>query len=413
MPRSLAALMGIPISPREPAITNAPHNWKPIMKTQISLVVPALAAVLALGAAAHAQGQYIFTPQGQYNFTPVDYPGASQTSARAVSGTNLVGFYIDSRGNEYGYIYNGSTWTTLSDPLAGIGPSGGTAAAGISSTNIVGVYWDTSGNQHGFLYDGRNWTKLDDPNAAPGPNAGTAAQGISGTSIVGWYVDAEGVNHGFFYSISSSNWTTLDDPFAGSRSGQGTFANGISGTNIVGQYYDINGAIHGFLYDGVAWATIDDPSGSDGTYASGISGRNIVGSYWDSSDHTHGFLYNGSTWTNKLDDPLAPIGHYPGGGTFLRGIEGTQVVGDYYVDDGNVHGFLVTPMPQLVITQSSGGLAISWPYSPFVTWTVQQCSDLTTTNWTIASGAISNDATNNSLTVTAPADNLFFRLQQQ
>ena len=94
------------------------------------------------------------------------------------------------------------TYTTLDDPLAGAqsGPSGtqGTFAQGISGTNIVGYYIDTNSFAHGFIYDGWTWTTLDDPmgNHVPG-GLGTYAQGISGTNIVGYYTDSNNVAHGF------------------------------------------------------------------------------------------------------------------------------------------------------------------------------------------------------------------------
>ena len=64
----------------------------------------------------------------------------------------------DSSGNTNGFLYNGSTYTTLNDPLAV-----GTVAWGISGNNIVGYYADSSGNPNGFLYNGSTWTTLDDP----------------------------------------------------------------------------------------------------------------------------------------------------------------------------------------------------------------------------------------------------------
>jgi len=68
-------------------------------------------------------------------------------------------------------------------------------------------------------------------------------------------------------------------------------------------------------------------------------------------------------------------------------------------------------VPQLNITQSDNSLRISWP-SPSTGWTLSQNPDLSTTNWTPSSG-ISNDGTNNLLSIPAPPGSLFFRLSQQ
>jgi serpin B len=69
------------------------------------------------------------------------------------------------------------------------------------------------------------------------------------------------------------------------------------------------------------------------------------------------------------------------------------------------------PIPQLAITQSGNSLKIAWPF-PSTPWTLRQNPDLTTTNWT-PTGGISNDGTNNFITITPSAGNLFFRLNQQ
>jgi hypothetical protein len=67
-------------------------------------------------------------------------------------------------------------------------------------------------------------------------------------------------------------------------------------------------------------------------------------------------------------------------------------------------------MPLLAMTRSGNGLNISWP-NTWTGWTLQQSSDLSTTHWT-PSSAVSNDGTNNFITITASPGNLFFRLKQ-
>lgn len=64
--------------------------------------------------------------------------------------------------------------------------------------------------------------------------------------------------------------------------------------------------------------------------------------------------------------------------------------------------------PTSTITHSGNTVKFSWPY-PSTGWTLQQNPDLTTANWT-ASGGISNDGTNNFITIISPTGNLFFRL---
>ena len=57
----------------------------------------------------------------------------------------MVGFYRDSSGKYHGFLYNGTSYTTLDDSLALYD----TWACGISGNNIVGIYDDSSG-YHGF-----------------------------------------------------------------------------------------------------------------------------------------------------------------------------------------------------------------------------------------------------------------------
>src|SRR5213075_2207170 len=54
-------------------------------------------------------------------------------------------------------------YTTIDHPQAG---PGGTTPYSIDGGRIVGSYLDASGATHGFLYDGTTWTTLDDPLAA-------------------------------------------------------------------------------------------------------------------------------------------------------------------------------------------------------------------------------------------------------
>jgi serine protease inhibitor len=68
------------------------------------------------------------------------------------------------------------------------------------------------------------------------------------------------------------------------------------------------------------------------------------------------------------------------------------------------------PISALTVTPSSNKFKISWPNS-FKGWSLVQSSDLTATSWTPVSG-ISNDGTNNSITIIPSAGNVFFRLSQ-
>jgi hypothetical protein len=73
-------------------------------------------------------------------------------------------------------------------------------AFGIDGNNIVGRYYD-GGGYHGFLYDGSTWTTLD------GPGAWTFPAGIDGDNIVGSLYLGPSVSYGFI-----ANSVTIPGP---------------------------------------------------------------------------------------------------------------------------------------------------------------------------------------------------------
>ena len=179
--------------------------------------------------------------------------GFQGTYPRGISGNNIVGYYMDSSNNFHGFLYNGSTYTTLNDPLA----RNGTFAYGISGSNIVGYYVDSFG-EHGFLYNGSTYTTLNDPLA---PNA-TNAYGISGNNIVGCYSDSSNNVHGFIATLSSTvswtgvkngNWDTSTANWANSLSSTATYSNAdavifndtnaLTGTKISNTNVTISGSV--------------------------------------------------------------------------------------------------------------------------------------------------------------------------
>jgi hypothetical protein len=132
------------------------------------------------------------------NYTTLDDPlaGPGATFANGISGGNIVGSYYDASGLGHGFLFNGSTYTTLDDPLRAA--DGFTNPLGISGGNIVGLYFDASYGIRGFLYNGSTYTTLDDPLI---PNA------IDGNTIVGYYDDESG-SHGFVATVPEPSGIT-------------------------------------------------------------------------------------------------------------------------------------------------------------------------------------------------------------
>jgi len=307
-----------------------------------SVAAPTFLIAIALAAGA--------PPLRAQTWSSFNYPGAINTQANGISGTSIVGDYYSSFSPtiEHGYLYNGSTFTSFDDPLAGTFNGQGTLATAIAANgNIVGYYIASSGVSHGFLKIGNSYQTLD----YPGVIDDTYAYGISSTTgnIVGTYTDSSNKNHGFLYN--GSTYITLNDPNASTATNQGTFAYGISNTNgdIVGYYIDPSNKIHGFLYNG-SYTTLDFP-GAKHTYAFGIEGNNIVGEYFDATDGSHAFIYNSGSWTS-LD--------YPGffEGTGARGIDGNNVVGDITPEFQS--GFLLTvPEPPAIALAMLGWIGLA------------------------------------------------------
>jgi hypothetical protein len=67
--------------------------------------------------------------------------------------------------------------------------------------------------------------------------------------------------------------------------------------------------------------------------------------------------------------------------------------------------------PTLTIAQSGNSVIVSWPSSTNG-FTLQQNSNLATTNWTASGYAVSTNGAVESITISSPAGNLFFRLVQ-
>ena len=89
----------------------------------------------------------------------------------------MVGYYDLSNGNLYGFLYNGTTYTTLDPPRATY-----TYVTGVSGDNVIGYYGTNSGNVYGFLYNGTSYTTI-----APTRSGLNYALGISGGNVVGTY----------------------------------------------------------------------------------------------------------------------------------------------------------------------------------------------------------------------------------
>jgi len=253
----------------------------------------------------------------------------------ATTGT-IVGTYIDSNGIPEGFSFDGTTYTTVTNPLA----ANGTAIWGVNdSGQMVGTLSNSNNNSSSFLDSGGQFTPIAYPSAVI-----TYAMGLNDSGqVVGFYEAGGPTNNfvpaGFLYS--NGIYTTINDPLGTTA----TIADAINNQGqIVGIYADSNNTPHGFLLSGGVYTTIDDPLGVNGTIVKGINDSGeIVGGYLDSNDDLHGFLYANGTYTTF---------DYPGAAqTMLSGItDSGEILGSYVASNGD-HGFTATTG-----SPSTGGL---------------------------------------------------------
>ncbi len=242
-----------------------------------------------IGSAWGIDGQNIvgtFGNQGRLydgkNYTTIAFPGGFSTTPTDVLGNQIVGYYADPAGVYRGFIYDGSTYTSISAPLA----VKGTFVQGISGNKIVGSYQDASGMSHGFLYDGATWTTIDHPLGT----RGTALADISGDYMIGTYTAPFSRVYGFL--LNGASFTTLDEGFR---------PMGIDGNRIVGYTGD-----KAVIYDGSTYSYPLNGTGF-GVYHSvmtGISGNRIIGYAMEKPPILNGvdrpFLY-------IIPEPSSPI----------------------------------------------------------------------------------------------------------
>ena len=157
-------------------------------------------------------------------------------------------------------------------PIITITPTGATNtwAAGISGSQIVGYYMDTSGKFHGFLTSagGGSITTIDVSGAMD-----TWATWINASGeIVGHYIDGTGA-HGF--SLAGGVAPPIN--VSGARS---TVATGVNDSGeVVGTYVDMAGLTHGFSLTSGATPTKVDVTGAVHTFAVGINTNGLIAGY--------------------------------------------------------------------------------------------------------------------------------------
>ena len=94
-------------------------------------------------------------------------------------------------------------------------------------------------------------------------------------------------------------------------------------------------------------------------------------------------------------------------GRYIR----VETTSDSYLAFSELEAFAVQLPPLAIVRNGSNGVQVSWPNTG--NYTLQQNSDLSNAGgWTTSSYSITTANGTNSITITSPAGNLFFRLKQ-
>lgn len=266
-----------------------------------------IAGYYGVGAGTHPnKGYTLAPPYGQANYTNENFPASAQTQVIGINNSTsptTVGFWLDNAGNSFGFVKQGSTVTSVSDP--------NTPGAGPLFNQLLGV---------------------SDNNVA-----------------VGVYTDVNGFLQAYSYNIAGAKFTAINLP--ASFNAIETTASGINNAGVIsGFYVDSNDVTHGFLDIGGTFKTLDDPSGAGvNTSFFGLNDNGeVVGSYVDGSGATDGLTYNylTNTWATVNDPAGSAIPAFGVSGTTINGVNDLGQLVGFYSDGTNVDGFLATPVPE-------------------------------------------------------------------
>ncbi|MGA9451159.1 MAG: hypothetical protein WBW41_07420 [Verrucomicrobiia bacterium] len=111
----------------------------------------------------------------------------------------------------------------------------------------------------------------------------------------------------------------------------------------------------------------------------------------------------GGTSTGGTYSVSGTIGQHDAGGPMTGG--NYSLTGGFW----SLIAVVQTPgLPNLIITHSGNSVVVSWPDTG--SYTLQQNSNLATGSWTTSGYTITTANGTNSITITPPTGNLFFRL---
>lgn len=256
------------------------------------------------GAAGHPNQAYTISPP-YTSFKRFAVQGSVQTQLTAANGSTVVGFWSGTdigmingvpKDANYGFIAtrlsSGKTETLLVNGSTSGVPATAQVLGVNSKLNTVGFYLDSKGNSHGFVYNITTATYT--PVTISGAAQVSATSINTSNLIAGFYVDDSGTTRAFLTPLSGGTPITFTVPGAQVTEFLGVNDNG----EAVGEYIE-NNVIHGLLYNPAngEWQKLDDPeaveAAGSGTTINGLNNKGqAVGFYNDAAGNTHGMLIN-------------------------------------------------------------------------------------------------------------------------
>jgi hypothetical protein len=240
------------------------------------------------GVAGHPnQGYTILSPYAQTNYTNENFPGSAQTQVTGLNNLgDTCGFWVDGKGNNFGFIEWNGVFTSYKDPHTGKGTTN--QILGINDRGFaVGFYVGVKGDSHAFRLN-QATGKFESINPPGGKNA--VATGISAHGdITGFLTSSTGVTEGFL--LKGRTFTEFTFPGSGN-----TMPFGVNAQDeIVGAYTDASGGSHGFVLTSplmhASFQSLDNPNGVGTTLLNGLNDAgDLVGFYTDAAGNTDGFL---------------------------------------------------------------------------------------------------------------------------
>jgi photosystem II stability/assembly factor-like uncharacterized protein len=307
--------------------------------------------------------------------------------ASSADGTKLVA-NTGNANKVYRSTDSGATWALL--PIGGF-PVTSTADGNTLIVAASGEAYST-GAIHISNDAGATWKQ-----ATNAPNLGWYAVRCSADGTV---VAALAHGSGVYLSMDSGTHWTLSQsvglatpPFLV----VGAIAMSAEGSNIIAA---AAGRVYASTNMGANWFTNNVPQGNSMSVAISGDGTKCLAAIQNGPIYTS--TDSGASWVSNS----APVKTWFGA---CSSSDGSKLVAAAYGD--GIYSWQYAPM--LRLTPSDTNIVVSWPDSTYTNvFVLQQNADLSTANWTDVPLPVADDGTNKSVTLTLPANNIFFRLKQ-